>query len=70
MSRGTATKLARRLVAVAALAVLAYPPGTTTAVHWIAEHDMIDVPYVRDCHGLYRRTEECPADPTAGRPTR
>jgi len=53
--------LARRMAAVAALAVLAYPPGTTAVVHWVADHDMVDVPYVRDCHGLYRRPAECPS---------
>ena len=55
------TKLAGRIVAVAALAMLAYPPGTTAVVHWVADHDMVDVPYVRDCHGLYRRPAECPS---------
>jgi hypothetical protein len=52
---------ARRLVAVAAMAALVFPAGTTSVVHWIADHDMIDVPYVRDCHGLYRHPEECQA---------
>ena len=56
-------KLAWRAVAVVALAALAFPPGTTAVVHWVAEHDMVDVPWVRDCHGLYRRVEECPSGP-------
>lgn len=60
--------VARRIVAVAALAVFAYPPGTTAVVHWVADHDMVDVPYVRDCHGLYRRPAECPS--AADRPGR
>ena len=61
MSGTGVTKLARRIVVVAALAALASPPGTTAVVHWVAEHDMVDVPYVRDCHGLYRRPAECPS---------
>lgn len=72
------TELARRIVSVAALAALAWgfggaprygwPPGTTAVVHWVADHDMVDVPYVRDCHGLYRRPAECPSG--ADRPAR
>ena len=68
MSTTGVTRLARRLVAVAALAALAYPPGTTAVVHWVADHDMVDVPYVRDCHGIYRRPAECPS--AAERPAR
>jgi hypothetical protein len=56
-----AVTVARRIVAVAAFAVFVYPPGTTAVVHWVADHDMVDVPYVRDCHGLYRRPAECPS---------
>jgi hypothetical protein len=66
MPETAVTKLARRIAAVAVLAVLAYPPATTAVVHWVADHDMVDVPYVRDCHGLYRRPAECPS--AAGRP--
>ena len=66
MSRRKAATLARRIVAIAALAVFAYPPGTTAVVHWVADHDMVDVPWVRDCHGLYRRVEECPSHPPTG----
>jgi hypothetical protein len=54
-----ATKLARRIVAVGALVVLAYPAGATAMVRWVADHDMIDVPYVRDCHGIYPHHAEC-----------
>jgi hypothetical protein len=53
-------RVAWRVVAVAGLAVIASPPGTTAVVDWVAAHDRIDVPYVRDCHGLFRRPEECP----------
>jgi hypothetical protein len=59
MSRRKATKLARRIVAVTALAVLAFPAGATSVVRWVADHDMVDVPYVRDCHGIYRHPDEC-----------
>ena len=60
MSRTQATRLARRIVAVLALAALAWPPGATAAVRWVADHDMVDVPYVRDCHGIFRHPSECP----------
>ena len=52
--------MAGRVVAVACLALIAYPPGTTAVVDWVAANDRIDVPYVRDCHGLFRRPQECP----------
>jgi hypothetical protein len=62
MSRRNLTRLARRTVAVAVLAVAAVGSGATTAVvDWVAAHDMVDVPYVRDCKGILRHTEECPA---------
>ena len=54
------TKLAWRVVAVAALALIAYPPGSTAIVNWVAAHDHVDVPYVRDCHGIFRRPVEGP----------
>lgn len=63
MSRRGATKLARPIVAIAALAALAAvtaPDATTAVVDWVAAHDMVDIPYVRDCHGILRRPEECP----------
>jgi hypothetical protein len=59
MSRRKATLLARRIVTLAAMAVLAYPVGTTATVRWVADHDMVDIPYVRDCHGIYRHPAEC-----------
>jgi hypothetical protein len=54
------TRVAWRVVAVAGLVLIAHPPGTTAVVDWVAAHDRIDVPYVRDCHGVFRRPEECP----------
>ena len=61
MSRAqTITRVAWRVVAVTCLALVVYPPGTTAVVDWVAAHDRIDVPYVRDCHGIFRRPEECP----------
>jgi hypothetical protein len=65
MSRKKASVLARRMVAVAAMATLAFPPGATATVRWIADHDMVDVPYVRDCHGIFRHPQECPQSQTA-----
>ena len=53
------TRVAWRAAAVACLALIAYPPGTTAVVDWVAAHDRIDVPYVRDCHGILRHPEEC-----------
>jgi hypothetical protein len=61
MSRTLVTRLARRIVALVAMAVLAWPPGATAMVRWVADHDMVDVPYVRDCHGIFRHPDECPA---------
>ena len=54
------TKVVWRVVAVAGMALIAYPPGSTAVVDWVAAHDRIDVPYVRDCHGIFRRPVECP----------
>lgn len=66
MSRTTqAARVAWRIVVVAAVALIVYPPGTTAVVDWVAAHDGIDVPYVRDCHGLFRRPEECPGTAAA-----
>ena len=53
--------LARRVAAVVVMAALVYPPGAASALRWVADHDMIDVPYVRDCHGIYRHPDECPS---------
>ena len=54
-------RLARRAaLAVAAVAVVAASGTPTTVIDWVAAHDMIDVPYVRDCHGILRHPEECP----------
>lgn len=47
-------------MALMALAAAAYPPGATAVVDWVAAHDRIDVPYVRDCRGILRRPAECP----------
>jgi hypothetical protein len=54
-------ELTRRIVAVVAMAALAYPPGATSVMRWAADHDMVDVPWVRDCHGIYRHPDECPS---------
>jgi hypothetical protein len=59
MPRKKVTMLARRIVALAAIAVLAYPPGASATVRWVADHDMVDIPYVRDCRGIYRHPVEC-----------
>ena len=71
MPKRRVPRLARRIVAVVVLAGLArgfggapqdaLPPGTARVVTWIANHDMVDVPYVRDCHGIFRHPDECPA---------
>ena len=67
MSRTNLTRLTRRVVAVAVLAAAAVGTGTTTAVvDWVAAHDMIDVPYVRDCRGILRHPDECPSRPEPG----
>ena len=63
MSRRNLTRLARRALAVAALAAVAASGTLTTVIDWVAAHDMIDVPYVRDCHGILRHPEECPSRP-------
>ena len=68
MSRRNLTRLARRALAVAALAAVAASGTPTTVIDWVAAHDMIDVPYVRDCHGILRHPEECP--PTGRVPER
>lgn len=54
-------RLARRAaLTIAALAVVAASGTPTTVIDWVAAHDMVDVPYVRDCHGILRHREECP----------
>ena len=53
-------RLARRAaLAVAAAAVVVASGTPTTVIDWVAAHDRIDVPYVRDCHGILRHPEEC-----------
>ena len=62
MSRTKTTaraRVTRRIVALATMAVLAYPVGTTATLRWVADHDNVDIPYVRDCHGLFRHPQEC-----------
>lgn len=68
MSRRKLTRLARRALAVAALAAIAASGAPTAAIDWVAAHDMVDVPYVRDCQGILRHPGECP--PTHRRPAR
>jgi hypothetical protein len=64
MSRMNLTRLARRALVAAVLAAASVGSGTTTAViDWVAAHDMIDVPYVRDCRGILRHPDECPSPP-------
>lgn len=64
MFRSNLTRLARRALVVTALAAAAISSGTTTAViDWVAAHDKVDVPYVRDCQGILRHPEECPSRP-------
>ncbi len=54
------TRLARRAALVfAALAVVVASGTQTTVIDWVAAHDMVDVPYVRDCHGILRHPQEC-----------
>lgn len=60
MSRRKLTRLGRRALAIAALAVVAASGTPTTVIDWVAAHDMVDVPYVRDCHGILRHPQECP----------
>jgi hypothetical protein len=63
----TPARLARRIaLAVAALAVVVASGTPTTVVDWVAAHDGIDVPYVRDCKGILRHPEECPTRPEPG----
>jgi hypothetical protein len=68
MPRTNLTRLARRALAVAALAAVAVGSGTTTTVvDWVAAHDMVDIPYVRDCRGILRHPDECVARDEARR---
>jgi hypothetical protein len=54
-------RLARRAaLTIAALAVVAASGTPTTVIDWVAAHDRIDVPYVRDCRGILRHPKECP----------
>ena len=65
MSPRMRTRLVRRAaLAAAALAALVASGTPTTVIDWVAAHDMVDVPYVRDCHGILRHPEEC-QPPTA-----
>jgi len=68
MSPRMRTPLVRRVALVAAaLAALVVSGTPTTAIDWVAAHDMVDVPYVRDCHGILRHPEECrPSTAEAG----
>ncbi|HYH50357.1 MAG TPA: hypothetical protein VEG38_12500 [Acidimicrobiia bacterium] len=59
MFRSKFTRLARRALAVAALAAVAASGTPTAVVDWVAAHDNVDVPYVRDCKGILRHPEEC-----------
>ena len=52
--------LAGRLAVAGILAVIAWPAATQHAALWAANHDMVDIPYVRDCHGIFRHPQECP----------
>lgn len=64
MSPRMPSRLVRRAaLAAAALAALAATGTPTTVIDWVAAHDMVDVPYVRDCHGILRHPEECPSHP-------
>ena len=65
MSRRTLTRLARRALAIAALATIAASGTPTAVIDWVAAHDKVDVPYVRDCKGILRHPDECPS-PTSG----
>ena len=67
MSWSNLTRLTRRAVAVAVLTAAAVGSGTATVVvDWVAAHDMVDVPYVRDCRGILRHPNECPSRPESG----
>jgi hypothetical protein len=68
MSRRKLTRLGRRALAIAALAAVAASGTPTAVIDWVAAHDMVDVPYVRDCRGILRHPEECP--PTGRVPAR
>ncbi|MEW6476223.1 MAG: hypothetical protein AB1679_28525 [Actinomycetota bacterium] len=60
MSRRNLTRLGRRALAIAALAAVAASGTPTAVIDWVAAHDKVDVPYVRDCRGILRHPEECP----------
>ena len=61
MRRPKVPRLVRWLVVAATVAALADPPATVAAATWVANHDMVDIPYVRDCHGIFRHPDECHA---------
>ena len=67
LPRFTARLARRAALAVAAVAVVVASGTATTVIDWVAAHDMVDVPYVRDCHGILRHPEECPPPPAVGR---
>ena len=60
LPRFTARLARRAALAVAAVAVVVASGTPTTVIDWVAAHDMVDVPYVRDCRGILRHPEECP----------
>jgi hypothetical protein len=45
-----------RVLALAAALVLA-PLATPAMARYVDAH--VDVPYLRDCHGLFRHVDEC-----------
>ncbi len=52
-------RLTRWGVAAVAVVTLADPSGVARVATWAANHDMVDIPYVRDCHGIFRHPQEC-----------
>ena len=67
LPRFSARLTRRAALAVAAVAAVVASGTPTTVIDWVAAHDMVDVPYVRDCHGILRRPGECPARAELGR---
>jgi hypothetical protein len=53
-------RVARWGVAAVAVVSLADPSGAVRVATWVANHDVVDIPYVRDCHGIFRHPQECP----------
>ena len=67
LPRFSARLTRRAALAVAAVAAVVASGTPTTVIDWVAAHDMVDVPYVRDCHGILRRPGECPTRAEPGR---